>query len=438
MPPPAFDRSIPKPKQNKRRKGPSQPTSSAMPAPSAPEAPSQSNQSSQQATHPTSSAMPAPSLLQAPPPFSPIHTMPTPWYYHSRSLAAPPGGTAGPGFTSNGVAAMPPTHAPWNQGSESHSHQVMQRHEHIHQPWNYYLPTTSIVDSHPLKTPLAHHSTSPASDPESPLVRTFAMFQHYQLRTTTGSSYGGSRTAAGCPSSASQRTVSNSSVGSSRGSTPFPGGVLTSNLSGPGRTGSDYSNPPLATQPSLRSTRYSLRRAASDTSSIDGSVSAGVRRPRDTNSDDGNDLTSLSPQRIKRLKVHAKKLADDLQIPDKSLLEFIETGDLFLMLVDMKASLVKYELSNQTHQLQALQDTLSSKDFELGLHNRLLACLLSPNLTAYVTDTQRHIMDFIFEHLDVFKIPAGVFDDVELRGSLGRIVTKLLATIRSQLKSQVS
>ncbi|KAI6156015.1 hypothetical protein BKA82DRAFT_4326857 [Pisolithus tinctorius] len=78
MPPPAFDQSIPKPKQNKRRKGPSQPTSSAMPAPSAPEAPSQSNQSSQQATHPTSSATPAPSLLQAPPPFSPIHTMPTP------------------------------------------------------------------------------------------------------------------------------------------------------------------------------------------------------------------------------------------------------------------------------------------------------------------------------------------------------------------------
>ncbi|KAI6006647.1 hypothetical protein F5J12DRAFT_939363 [Pisolithus orientalis] len=136
------------------------------------------------------------------------------------------------------------------------------------------------------------------------------------------------------------------------------------------------------------------------------------------------------------LKVHAKKLADDLQIPDKSLLKFIETRDLFLMFVDMKASLVKYELSNQTHQLQALQDTLSSKDFELSLHNCLLACTLSPNLTAYVMDTQCHIMDFIVKHLDVFKIPAGVFDDVELWGSLGRIITKLLTTICSQLKSQ--
>lgn len=36
------------------------------------------------------------------------------------------------------------------------------------------------------------------------------------------------------------------------------------------------------------------------------------------------------------------------------------------MLVDMKASLLKYELSNQTNQLQALQDTLSSKDFEVS------------------------------------------------------------------------
>ncbi|KIJ05318.1 hypothetical protein PAXINDRAFT_21408 [Paxillus involutus ATCC 200175] len=397
VPPPAFDR--PKPKQNKQRKRASQPTSSATPAPSALQATPQSNQIQLQATasptmpppafdwpmpkpkqnkrrkeasQPTSSAMPAPSV---PPQLSPIRTTPVPWPYHPQSLAAPPGGNAGPSFTSNGAAAMPPTYAPWNQGSETHPHQVMQRyepyqrahinqpptylqhapqqrHDHTHQPWNYRLPTTTAAESQ-----LSH----------------------------------------------------------------------------------DYSDPPPATQPSLRSIPRSLRPAASDVSSLDEPVSAGVRRPRDTSSDDpGNDLTCLSPRRIKRLKVHAKKLADDLQIPNKSLIEFIETGDLFLMLVDMKASLVKYELSNQTNQLQALQDTLSSKDFKLGLHNRLLACLLSPNLTAYVTDTQRHIMDFIFEHLDVFKIPAGVFDDAELRSSLGRIVTRLLATIRSQLKSQVN
>ncbi|KAF8837379.1 hypothetical protein BDN67DRAFT_1013923 [Paxillus ammoniavirescens] len=371
VPPPAFDQ--PKPKQNKQRKRASQPTSSATPAPSALQAPPQLNQIPLQATasptmpppafdrpmpkskqnkqqkeasQPTSSATPAPS---APPQLSPIRTTPVPWSYRPQSLAAPPGGSAGPSFTSNGAAAMPPTYAPWNQGSKTHPHQVMQRyepyqrahinqpptylqhapqqrHDHTHQPWNYHLPTTTAAESQ-----LSH----------------------------------------------------------------------------------DYSDPPPATQPSLRSIPCSLRPAASDASSLDEPVSAG-------------------------LKVHAKKLADDLQIPNKSLIEFIETGDLFLMLIDMKASLVKYELSNQTNQLQALQDTLSSKDFELGLHNCLLACLLSPNLTTYITDTQHHIMDFIFEHLDVFKIPAGVFDDAEIRSSLGRIVTRLLATIRSQLKSQLT
>lgn len=154
------------------------------------------------------------------------------------------------------------------------------------------------------------------------------MFRHYQLRTTSGTSHGSrSRTPAGRPLPVSQRTVSGSSLGSSRGSTPFPAGTPASSLSGPGRTGStDYSsNPPPSTQPCLKSIPRSLRAAASDTSSVDEPISAGVRRSRDVSADDpGNDPTCLSPRRIKRLKVHAKKLADDLQIPGKSLIEFIE------------------------------------------------------------------------------------------------------------------
>jgi len=40
------------------------------------------------------------------------------------------------------------------------------------------------------------------------------------------------------------------------------------------------------------------------------------------------------------------------------------------MVCDIKAMLVKYKASNQASQLQALQDTLNSKDFEV--------CTLSP------------------------------------------------------------
>ncbi|KAI6116979.1 hypothetical protein EV401DRAFT_2073038 [Pisolithus croceorrhizus] len=119
------------------------------------------------------------------------------------------------------------------------------------------------------------------------------------------------------------------------------------------------------------------------------------------------------------LRTYTKDLCSTLEIPKKSLLNFIETGDLFHMLSTM------------------LQETLTSKDFEISLHNRLLACLLSPNITAYVMDTQRHIMDFIFKHQNIFKIPVGVFDNSELKSSLHTVVSRLLATIHSHLKSQL-
>ncbi|KAI6003158.1 hypothetical protein EDC04DRAFT_2611769 [Pisolithus marmoratus] len=52
-------------------------------------------------------------------------------------------------------------------------------------------------------------------------------------------------------------------------------------------------------------------------------------------------------------------------------------------------------------------------------------------------DTQSHIMDFIFKHQDIFKIPASVLDDSELKSSLCAVVSRFLATIHSYLKLQV-
>ncbi|KIK75215.1 hypothetical protein PAXRUDRAFT_19184 [Paxillus rubicundulus Ve08.2h10] len=113
-----------------------------------------------------------------------------------------------------------------------------------------------------------------------------------------------------------------------------------------------------------------------------------------------------------------------------------QRGNFFYMLVDMKATMTKYELTQQANQFQGLQDTLQLKDFEVALQNRLLACMLSPNITAYVTEAQRHIMEFISEHPDIFKVPPAIFEDAELRSQLGKLVTKLLSTIRSQIRSQ--
>ncbi|KAI6021345.1 hypothetical protein BKA83DRAFT_4493944 [Pisolithus microcarpus] len=152
--------------------------------------------------------------------------------------------------------------------------------------------------------------------------------------------------------------------------------------------------------------------------------------------DFNSDPTWLSLQHAKQLRTYTKDLCDTLEIPEKNLLDFIETCDLFHMLLNMKASLIKYEIDTHANKSNILQETLASKDFEIALHNCLLACLLSPNINAYVMDMQRHIM-FIFEHQDIFKIPAGVFDNAELKSSLHSIVSRLLATIHSHLKLQV-
>lgn len=89
------------------------------------------------------------------------------------------------------------------------------------------------------------------------------------------------------------------------------------------------------------------------------------------------------------------------------------------------------------------------------LQHHMAAVLLSPNLTAYVVDTQHHVMvikqyftlhciltmiiqDFICEHPDMFKLPLIIFEDAELKTALSKIVTKVLATTRGQFKIKVS
>ncbi|KIK79831.1 hypothetical protein PAXRUDRAFT_16116 [Paxillus rubicundulus Ve08.2h10] len=66
------------------------------------------------------------------------------------------------------------------------------------------------------------------------------------------------------------------------------------------------------------------------------------------------------------------------------------------MLVDLKAMLLKKDTDEEATQLQALKETLDSKDFETALNTWLLACVRSPNLTAYVTDASMCIVVYNF------------------------------------------
>ncbi|KAG1797046.1 uncharacterized protein HD556DRAFT_1441211 [Suillus plorans] len=174
---------------------------------------------------------------------------------------------------------------------------------------------------------------------------------------------------------------------------------------------------------------------SSPTSSLNEPISAGVRRRRDSRT---SDPIKLTPQCTKHLKMYAKKLCEDNDVPTGEVMCFIDSGDIFYMLIDLKVTLIKLCEGNKASKMQELKDALESKDFENGLFNRLFACMLSPNIMAYVTDTQSHIMDFITSHCDVFKIPLGILEDVELRAQLGKSVTKLLTSIRSAIKTAAS
>jgi hypothetical protein len=82
------------------------------------------------------------------------------------------------------------------------------------------------------------------------------------------------------------------------------------------------------------------------------------------------------------------------------------------MLIDIKATLLRRSDDAKKIELAQLKELLNSEDFKVYCgcpkvpqhkliqqmqsrsQNRLNACMLSPNITAYVTDTHSHIMVF--------------------------------------------
>ncbi|KAG1735384.1 hypothetical protein EDB19DRAFT_1830238 [Suillus lakei] len=253
---------------------------------------------------------------------------------------------------------------------------------------------------------------------------------------------------------------------------PDPGSGSSSNhLSAGGRGNTSHSQNHCSTSgegpviPDLE-----VQPPSSPTSSLDEPISTAVHQCRNSRTSNHGDPTKLTPQQMKYLKRYAKKLCEDNEVPTREVMGFIGiikfhqtitivSGDIFYMLIDLKIILIKLCEGNKVKRMQELKDALELKDFETnldrknGLYNCLFACMLSPNITAYITDTQHHIMiwlqsslfnaaklfqDFITNHCDVFKIPSGMLDDVELRAQLGKLVTKLLTGIHSVIKNTLT
>ncbi|KIK36596.1 hypothetical protein CY34DRAFT_16277 [Suillus luteus UH-Slu-Lm8-n1] len=170
--------------------------------------------------------------------------------------------------------------------------------------------------------------------------------------------------------------------------------------------------------------------------SLDEPISAGMRRRRSSSADHSNPFL-LTPRVSKRLKVYATRVAEETGVSEKPLHDFIDTGGIYHMLIDLKVCMLLNSVVNRETILNDLKELLESKDFKSALQNRLTACMLSPNLTAYVTDTHEHIMDFIKTHNEVFKIPKSLFEDAELSTQFSTVVSDLLACIRGNLKNKL-
>ncbi|KIK95777.1 hypothetical protein PAXRUDRAFT_11244 [Paxillus rubicundulus Ve08.2h10] len=105
------------------------------------------------------------------------------------------------------------------------------------------------------------------------------------------------------------------------------------------------------------------------------------------------------------------------------------------MLLKIFALLLQKASGTDDKKLAEAKAILEAKDFKHTLKHRITACLLSPNLTTYVTDTTDHIMMFMQEHNDLFKVPKIFFEDTELNKSLKKLVTDTLAACQGQIKS---
>ncbi|KAG2352242.1 hypothetical protein BDR07DRAFT_1498835 [Suillus spraguei] len=169
--------------------------------------------------------------------------------------------------------------------------------------------------------------------------------------------------------------------------------------------------------------------------SLDEPLGAGMHCRRSSSADHGNPFL-LTPKVSKRLKVYTMRVAEEMGVSEKPLHDFINTGGIYYMLLDLKVCMLLNSVMNRETILNDLKELLEYKYFKSALQNHLTACMLSPNLTPYVTDTHEHIMDFIKTHNDVFKIPKSLFGDAELSAQFSTVISDLLACIHGNLKTK--
>ncbi|KAH7905869.1 hypothetical protein BJ138DRAFT_1094753 [Hygrophoropsis aurantiaca] len=70
--------------------------------------------------------------------------------------------------------------------------------------------------------------------------------------------------------------------------------------------------------------------------------------------------------------------------------------------------------------------------------DRLLSCLLSPNLTGYLDELPENIFAYAKKNLSVFKIPARAMEDPEMSGFIDKLIKEVLTKQRAQIKQKIA
>ncbi|KAG2143113.1 hypothetical protein BD769DRAFT_1661535 [Suillus cothurnatus] len=141
-----------------------------------------------------------------------------------------------------------------------------------------------------------------------------------------------------------------------------------------------------------------------------------------------------SEAETKRLKTCATDVCRTNGLPDDALEEFA-TKPKKEMLLNIMGHLIALDKRKARDDAREL---INSAEFKQSLTNRLRACLLSPNLSEYVTHLSQNLFEFVKKHPSVFKIPLAALQDLELMNKLDSMIKELLTQQRGSMKQKRS
>ncbi|VDC03600.1 unnamed protein product [Peniophora sp. CBMAI 1063] len=141
---------------------------------------------------------------------------------------------------------------------------------------------------------------------------------------------------------------------------------------------------------------------------------------------------SYTPRSTKVARSAAVVICARHELPRDALSDFVELGS-DAKFLDLKAHLLKSDQERQKlSNILQLRNSATKKMLE----GRAMIILMSPNLTALVTDLYEHVCNYAKVHPDAFNVPESLVKDHELFGELCHMLSNALGSQRSRMKQR--